>query len=163
MSIPHFGYSPVGNLNAAPKDDCALRAFTIKMTGHIARSSWRGNWTELSLTHVWYSNSRSWMQQDVWHSSFKCMLLAFTKTRADGITKIAFWGWRLAVTRTIHFMCTSLRRLLIFHISSKRCAFLEFDILGEHIRCYPVTICSIQIIIIICLKNSTSIVIVYKS
>jgi hypothetical protein len=45
---PHPRYSTVGNPNAPPEYDCALRAFTIEMAAYIAPAASKTNWTTLS-------------------------------------------------------------------------------------------------------------------
>jgi hypothetical protein len=41
-------YGRVDNPNVAPKDDCALRAFTIEMAAYIAPALSKTNWATLS-------------------------------------------------------------------------------------------------------------------
>ena len=44
----HPLYATVGNPSVDPKDDCALRAFTVEMAAYIAPAAWKSNWTTVS-------------------------------------------------------------------------------------------------------------------
>lgn len=48
--IDHPLYVTVGNPRVEPKDDCALRAFTIEMAAYIAPATLKNNWTSVSET-----------------------------------------------------------------------------------------------------------------